>query len=342
MPRWSLSSFVGCAALLLLINTAYIAVAASPTVFYMANVLLHVVGGGVAVGGGGGCALRRQARGRAAASAQASALGAHGGGRARRRARSGAATSPRCDGCWSRTPSPAASPSSRCCLSRGGWRPRRRAASDGSGGRTCRPRRLLAAVRRGLAGRRRPTRGVGSHREPADAAGVDGRGGRRPDVAVLPLVGPNQRRRHDSVGLLHGLGTVRRLPQGHLRAVEELGPPLRLVQQPVLPEVHRVHADRSSARGRASGAPAATITRSSSTAASSGRSTSRSTRRKRRRAWPARPATPSRTWTAPWATAGSPSSIRRCTSSPRAASRWSARWIASSPTSIPSRTAARS
>ncbi len=45
MPRWSLSWFVAYAALLLLINTAYIAVAASPTVFYMANVLLHVVGG---------------------------------------------------------------------------------------------------------------------------------------------------------------------------------------------------------------------------------------------------------------------------------------------------------
>jgi Flp pilus assembly protein TadD len=45
MPRWSLSWFVAYAALLLLINTAYIAVAASPTVFYMANVLWHVVGG---------------------------------------------------------------------------------------------------------------------------------------------------------------------------------------------------------------------------------------------------------------------------------------------------------
>ena len=104
------------------------------------------------------------------------------------------------------------------------------------------------------------------------------------------------------------------MPQGHLRAVEELRPPLRLVQQPVLPEIDRVHADRWSDRSPASGAPAATTTRSSSTAASTGRSRSRSTRRRRTRAWPARRATPSCTWTARWATATSPSSIRRCTS----------------------------
>jgi tetratricopeptide (TPR) repeat protein len=40
MLRWS--ALLGSAVLLLLINTAYIAVAASPTIFYMANVLLHV------------------------------------------------------------------------------------------------------------------------------------------------------------------------------------------------------------------------------------------------------------------------------------------------------------
>ena len=102
------------------------------------------------------------------------------------------------------------------------------------------------------------------------------------------------------------------MPQGHLRAVAGLGAPLRVVQQPVLPEVDRVHAGRSSARSRANGAPAATITRCSSTAASSGRSRSRSTRPRRRRAWPARRATPSRTSTARWAMAASPSSIRRC------------------------------
>ena len=108
------------------------------------------------------------------------------------------------------------------------------------------------------------------------------------------------------------------MPQGHLRAVEQLGAPLRVVQQPVLPEVDRVHAGSRRARSRASGAPAATITRCSSTAGSSSRSRSRSTRRKRRPGWRARRATRSRTSTARWATAVSPSSIRRCTSWPRA------------------------
>ena len=61
---------------------------------------------------------------------------------------------------------------------------------------------------------------------------------------------------------------LRRVPQGYLRAVEGLDAPLRLVQQPVLPEVHRVHAGRDRHAAAASGAPAATITRSSSTAAS--------------------------------------------------------------------------
>ena len=157
--------------------------------------------------------------------------------------------------------------------------------------------------------------------QPAGAAIVDGRRGRRSLLAVLPLLRPDRRRRHDSIGLLPRLGTVRRLPQGRLRAVEGLGAPLRLVQQPVLPEVHRVHAVGGRARGRASGARAATTMRSSSTAASIGQSPSRSTRRRRRRAWPARPATPSRRSRARWATAGSPSPIPRCTGSPRAASR---------------------
>ena len=39
----TLKTFCGYAAALLLANTAYIAAAASPTVFYMGNVLAHVV-----------------------------------------------------------------------------------------------------------------------------------------------------------------------------------------------------------------------------------------------------------------------------------------------------------
>ena len=79
-------------------------------------------------------------------------------------------------------------------------------------------------------------------------------------------------------------------------------------------KVDRVHAGRGRAPSRASGAPAATTTRCSSTAGSSGRSRSRSTRPRRTPAWPARRATPSRTWTARWGTAASPSSTRRCMS----------------------------
>ena len=71
------------------------------------------------------------------------------------------------------------------------------------------------------------------------------------------------------------------------------------------------------------------------------RSPSRSTRPKRRRAWPARPATPSRTSTARWAMAGSRSPIHRCTGWPRAATVIAPR-IASSRISIPNRIAARS
>jgi hypothetical protein len=41
----TLRTFGACAAVLLLANTAYIAAAASPTVFYMGNVLAHVVVG---------------------------------------------------------------------------------------------------------------------------------------------------------------------------------------------------------------------------------------------------------------------------------------------------------
>lgn len=42
MRRFTLSSFVGLGAVVLLANTAYIAASASPTVFYMGNVLAHV------------------------------------------------------------------------------------------------------------------------------------------------------------------------------------------------------------------------------------------------------------------------------------------------------------
>ena len=81
-----------------------------------------------------------------------------------------------------------------------------------------------------------------AHPECADRSDFHGRRRRRAEVAVLPLVGQNQCRRHHSIELLHGFGAVRRVPQGHLRAVEKLGASLRFVQQPVLPEIDRVHA----------------------------------------------------------------------------------------------------
>ena len=43
----TLKTFCAYAAVMLLANTAYIAAAASPTVFYMGNVLAHVVLGAV-------------------------------------------------------------------------------------------------------------------------------------------------------------------------------------------------------------------------------------------------------------------------------------------------------
>src|ERR1035441_6347040 len=68
--------------------------------------------------------------------------------------------------------------------------------------------------------------------------------GRRSTLAVLSVLGQDQRWRHHSLELLHGFGGVRALSQGYLPAVEKLDAPLRVVQQPVLPEVHRVYAKR--------------------------------------------------------------------------------------------------
>src|ERR1017187_4452575 len=83
-----------------------------------------------------------------------------------------------------------------------------------------------------------------AHPEPIDRAGFHERRGRRSALAVLSVVGQDQRWRHHSLELLHGFGGVRALSQGYLPAVEKLDAPLRVVQQPVLPEVHRVHAKR--------------------------------------------------------------------------------------------------
>ena len=61
--------------------------------------------------------------------------------------------------------------------------------------------------------------------------------------------------------VLHDERDLRALPQGHLRPVELVGAPLLVVQQPVVPQVDRVHAGRRGHEADASGAPAATTTR---------------------------------------------------------------------------------
>ncbi len=82
------------------------------------------------------------------------------------------------------------------------------------------------------------------HLEPRCRSRLDERGRRRAEIAVLPLLRQDQHRRHHPLEFLHGLRKMRRVPQGHLPAVEKLDAPLRQLQQPVLPEVRRVHAER--------------------------------------------------------------------------------------------------
>ena len=90
----------------------------------------------------------------------------------------------------------------------------------------------------------RPLPAAPPHREPG--ASPRHHGGRGPGRAgtVLPLVGGDEHGRAGALELLHEQRGLCPLPQGHLRPVERVGPPLRVVQQPVVPQVHRVHAGR--------------------------------------------------------------------------------------------------
>ena len=99
------------------------------------------------------------------------------------------------------------------------------------------------------------------------------------------LVGADQHRRHHPVQLLHGFGSsaasATRTSTSSGRARCTTSP-----RSTTSSTGSRSSTCRTwSARSRANGAPAATITRSSSTAASTGRSRIRSTRPKRRPAW---------------------------------------------------------
>ncbi len=77
---------------------------------------------------------------------------------------------------------------------------------------------------------------------PAQSSSHNGRRRRRSEIAVLPRFRANERGRHHSVELFHGFGNLRTVPQEDLRRMERVVPSFRLVQQPVLPEGHRIHA----------------------------------------------------------------------------------------------------
>ena len=104
----------------------------------------------------------------------------------------------------------------------------------------CGPRRTRAPPDRGgvLATCQSPDR------KSCQRSALDGFGRRRLAFALRAVFGADQHRQDYSVELLHGLRRLRPLPQGHLRTVEKLRAPFRFVQQSVLPEVHRIHAGR--------------------------------------------------------------------------------------------------
>ena len=152
-------------------------------------------------------------------------------------------------------------------------------------------------------------------RNPTSRAGFHGWGRRRPQVAVLSLIRQDQRRRHHSFELFHGFGGLRRVPQGYLRAVEELRAPLR-----VRSTTSSTGSPSSTCRrriGHAAEQVVRRLPRSRGVLQWPLRPAHQGADRYARRRTPgspARPATPSCTSTARWATPDSPSNIRRCTS----------------------------
>ena len=79
---------------------------------------------------------------------------------------------------------------------------------------------------------------------PATVPATMDAGRRRSRRPVLPFVGGNGGERHHPGQLLHGERLVWPVPSRYLRAVELVDAPLRVVQQPVVPQVDRVHAGR--------------------------------------------------------------------------------------------------
>ena len=107
---------------------------------------------------------------------------------------------------------------------------------------------LVAIVAAGVAApivanptRRQVAAGV-SHREPDSDANQHGRGRRRTHEPVLSVVRRYEHRRSDPIRVLPDQRDLRQVSRGHLRSVELVGPPFLVIQQPVVPQVDRVHA----------------------------------------------------------------------------------------------------
>ena len=198
----------------LLVNTAYVWAFASPTIFYMANVLLHVVLG-LALAAVAVALLQNRAPDA-------------GGCRGRLCHRTRTRRFP--DNRRGHSRSPLGPPGAhRDGAGRLGAADSIRAKAAPRVPKSIRDLAGLAAGLSPLGAPLRPreARPERSHLQPDARSGVDEPGRRRPTFAVLPLVRPNQHRRHHSLELLHGFRNLRRVPQGHLQPVEEFDAPLR-------------------------------------------------------------------------------------------------------------------
>ena len=82
------------------------------------------------------------------------------------------------------------------------------------------------------------------HRQPDAPARDDGGRRRRPGEPVLSFLGTDEHRRRHTRRFLSDQRGVRAVPPRHLRAVGLVRASFLVVQQPVVPPVHRVHAGR--------------------------------------------------------------------------------------------------
>ncbi len=117
-------------------------------------------------------------------------------------------------------------------------RPGAAADHDGRGGVPRAAGRRAAAARHAARRGARPLHGP----QPHHRADHHVRRGARPEEPVLPVVGRHQRQGDHPGRFLHDQRELRPLPQGDLRRVALLDAPLLVVQQPVVPQVDRVHA----------------------------------------------------------------------------------------------------